>query len=154
MAASRKVPKGTDSTSRRSDHDDTAAVTAYLTSLNHPLKPVLEAIRRTILKADRAITEGIKWNSPSFYCHGWFATINLRAKSGAMIVLHHGAKARADNTLSRTIDDSTQLLTWLAPDRAVVSFVDGEDFRRKRGAFQKIVEQWAAYQTLNAASAD
>ena len=46
--------------------------------MSDPLKPLVEAIRATILGADSQITEGVKWNSPSFYRHGWFATVNVR----------------------------------------------------------------------------
>jgi hypothetical protein len=146
MATNRKTQKRSGTAPRRSDHDDTESVTAYINTLEHPLKSVIETIRRTILEADRTITEGIKWNSPSFYCYGWFATINIRAKKGVQVVLHHGAKARDDSTVSLTIDDSTQLLKWLSKDRAIITFVSAEDFRSKRGAFQKIIKQWAEYQ--------
>jgi hypothetical protein len=131
---------------RHSEHDDPEAVNAYLKLLEHPLKPVLEEIRRTILAADPRITEGIKWNSSSFYCYGWFAAINIRAKSGVQVVLHHGAKIRDDSTLSLTIDDSSQLLTWPSKDRAIVTFVSTENFQNDRAAFKNIIKQWAEYQ--------
>jgi hypothetical protein len=117
-----------------------------MSTLEHPLKSVMEAIRLTILEADRTITEGIKWNSPSFYCHGWFATVNIRAKNGVQVVLYHGAKVRNDSTLSRTIDDSSHLLRWLSKDRAIITFVSAEDFQSKRGAYKKIIKQWVEYQ--------
>jgi hypothetical protein len=133
-------------TQRRNDYDDTDSVTVYMNSLEHPLKPVVEAIRRTILEADQTITEGIKWNSPSFYCYGWFAAVNIRAKNGVQVVLHHGAKVRDDTTLSVTINDVSHLLTWPSKDRAVLSFVSIEDFQSKHEAFEKIIKQWADYQ--------
>jgi hypothetical protein len=128
------------------EYDNREAVTAYLDSLDHPLKPVLAAIRRTILAADGAITEGIKWKSPSFYCHGWFATANVRAKDSVQIVLHHGARVRDDSTLRQTLDDSAHLLAWASPDRALVTFTSVADFQHKQEAFHKIIQQWAAYQ--------
>jgi hypothetical protein len=146
MATNRRTQNHSGHAPRRIDHDDTESVTAYLSSLKHPLKSVLEAIRITILEADRTITEGVKWNSPSFYCYGWFATVNIRAKKGVQVVLHHGAKVRDESTLSLTIDDSSQLLRWLSNDRAIITFESAEDFQSKRGAFQKIIKQWAKYQ--------
>lgn len=134
------------STQRRNEYDDTDSVNVYMQKLEHPLKPVVEAIRSTILKADPRITEGIKWNSPSFYCYGWFAAVNTRAKNGVQVVLHHGAKVRNDTTLSSTVDDASLLLTWPSQDRAVLSFISTEDFQNKRGAFEKIIKQWADYQ--------
>lgn len=142
MAAKRKGPDG----SGKRDHDDPAAVAAFMGSLDHPLKGVVESIRSTVLGADPAITEGIKWNSPSFYRHGWFATVNLRAKGGVQVVLHHGAKVRDDAALGQTIDDPSALLKWLSADRAVITFAGDEDFAGKRAAFASIIRQWAAYQ--------
>jgi hypothetical protein len=133
-------------TQRHNEYDDTDSVNAYMKSLEPPLKPVVEAIRGSILQADSRITEGIKWNSPSFYCYGWFAAVNIRAKNGVQVVLHHGAKVRADTTLSSTIDDASHLLTWPSQDRAVLSFISTEDFQSKHEAFEKIIKQWANYQ--------
>ena len=133
-------------TPKRSEHDDAEAVNAYLKSLEHPLKPVLEEIRRTVLEADSRITEGIKWNSSSFYCYGWFAAMNVRAKNSVQVVLHHGAKVRTDTTLSLTIDDPSQLLTWPSKDRATITFVSADNFRSNCAAFKHIIKQWADYQ--------
>jgi hypothetical protein len=139
MTSNLKIPK-------RNEHDDTEAVNAYIKMLEHPLKTTVEEIRRTILEADPRITEGIKWNSSSFYCYGWFATINLKARNGVQVVLHHGAKIRDDSTLSLTIDDPSQLLTWPSQDRAIVTFVSADSFQSNRSAFKKVIKQWADYQ--------
>ena len=139
-------------TQQCSEYDDTDSVNVYMESLEHPLKPVIEGIRQTILEADQGITEGIKWNAPSFYCHGWFATFHLRVKKGVQIVLHHGAKIRNDTTLSSTLDDSSRLLNWPSKDRAIVNFVSIEDFQSKEKAFKKIIKQWADYQVHLASS--
>jgi hypothetical protein len=117
------------SASSRSEHNDSPGVTALLGAMTHRLKPTLEAVRRTILAADPAITEGIKWNSPSFYCHGWFATIASRKPTQVDIVLYCGAKVRADSSVSEGIDDSERLLTWPSKDRALLSFKSDTDFQ-------------------------
>jgi hypothetical protein len=144
--AKRKTQQRDGTVPHRNEYDDTDSVNAYMELLGHPLKPVVEVIRHTILEVDQRITEGIKWNSPSFYCYGWFAAVNIRAKKGVQVVLHHGAKVRNDSTLSSTIDDASHLLTWPSKDRAVLSFISTEDFQNKRGAFEKIIKQWANYQ--------
>ncbi|MEP7272143.1 MAG: hypothetical protein ABI882_11615 [Acidobacteriota bacterium] len=56
MATRSSPVKRVGDTSRPSEYDNTEAVTAYLNSLEHPLKPVIEAIRLTILDAYPAIT--------------------------------------------------------------------------------------------------
>jgi hypothetical protein len=148
MTANSKMKKRS---TRRSEHDDSEAVTAYIESLEHPLKPVIETIRDTILVADNRITEGIKWNSPSFYCYGWFAAVNLHAKDTVRVVLHHGAKIR-DNTSHFPIADTSQLLRWLSKDRAIARFTSTEDFQSKQAAFKKIIKQWADHQAQRADS--
>jgi hypothetical protein len=146
MAASRRAQKSKAGAPSAREHDDTAAVTAYLSALEHPLKAVVEEIRSAILAADPAITEGIKWSSASFYCHGWFATANVRAKGAVQVVLHHGAKVRDGAALGQSMEDPARLLTWLSADRAVVAFTSGDDFQGKRAAFLEVIRQWAAYQ--------
>lgn len=130
----------------RSEHDDPGAVTGFMRALEHPLKPVMEMIRETILATDPGITEGIKWNTASFYCQGWFATISVRSQTGVQVILHHGTKAQKDSTLSQTIDDSSQLLTWLAKDRAVLTILSESDFQTKREAFRRIIKAWVEHQ--------
>lgn len=139
----KRIPKN----AKPPEHDNPAGVQQLIAAMSDPLKPVVEAIRATILGADNQITEGIKWNSPSFYRHGWFATVNVRRGGGSvMVVLHHGAKGRAETELSRTLRDPKELLEWAAVDRALVSFTSAEDFESKRKAFAEIIRQWAAEQ--------
>lgn len=128
------------------EHDDTPGVTALLAGLTHPHKRTIEAVRQTILSADAAISEGVKWKSPSFYCHGWFATISCRKPAQLDIVLHCGAKVQADCTVGDSVDDPEGLLTWPSKDRALVTFKSEADFQAKKAPFQRIVRQWAAYQ--------
>ena len=95
------VKRGVASASSRGEHDDSSGVTALIADMAHPLKPTLEEVRRTILAAHPEITEGVKWNSPSFYCHGWFATINSRKPTQVDVVFYCGAKVRADSDRQR-----------------------------------------------------
>jgi hypothetical protein len=140
--------------STRSEHDDTCGVTALVATITHPMKPTLEAMRRTVLAADSAITEGVKWNSPSFYCHGWFATIVTRKPTQLDVVLHCGAKVRAGSEVSQTIDDPEGLLTWPSRDRAIASFGSDSEFQTSKQPFGRIIRQWAAYQKQSAGVAD
>ncbi|MBL8186933.1 MAG: DUF1801 domain-containing protein [Acidobacteria bacterium] len=135
----------------RSEFDDSEGVTTFLEALDHPLKPVLVALRETI-RSVPGVTEGIKWNAPSFYCHGWFATVNLRAAAGVLLVLHHGAKSQKESTLPDTIADPAQLLKWLARDRATILFSSAEDFASKQKPFQKLIKQWVKHQASLAKS--
>jgi hypothetical protein len=148
MATSRK--RGVGRTCAAREHDDSDGVSDYLKGLEHPLKPVVEAVRATILGVDSAITEGMKWNSASFFCHGWFATVSLRPKGPLQVVLHHGAKVRPGADLGRTMEDPLGLLKWLSVDRAAVPFANLDDFEAKRAAFSVVIRQWAEYQKQRA----
>ena len=122
--------------------NDSKAVDEFLSKLKHPLKPVVEAIRSAALSVDPRITEGIKWNAPSFYCNGWFATANVRAKDSVMVVFHMGAKVKDNSTAGMKIDDKAGLLEWAAKERAVARFSSLEDFNAKQSAFKAVVSQW------------
>lgn len=124
------------------EHDDSAAVDALLAALDHPLKPLVQSIRAAILKADAKVTEGVKWNSPSFHRLAWFATVNVRPKGGVLVVLHLGAKPRPGVAVRDEIDDDAGLLHWHSADRASIGFQRAEEFEDARKAFAKIVRSW------------
>ncbi len=119
-----------------------AEVDAFLKTMTDPRKPILQALRRLILGADARIVEGIKWNAPSFHHVDWFATTNLRGKVGVMLVLHTGAKVKASATKGVAIEDPNGLLTWLARDRAVITFPDQAALTARAAALRKIIRQW------------
>src|SRR5204863_5614496 len=100
-------------------------------------KDLLQAIRETILDAAPGISEGVKWNAPSFRTHEYFATTNLREKEGIGVVLHLGAKVRKPAKGGVEVDDAAHLLKWHAPDRASLRFTSTSDFRGKQGALAK-----------------
>ena len=127
---------------KREEWNDPAAVEAFLAKLDHPLKPTVEAVRSAILSVDPHVTEGIKWNSPSFYCNGWFATANVRGKDAVMVVFHLGAKVKDNTTAGMNIQDDVGLLEWAAKERALARFRSLEDFKEKRAAFKSVVSQW------------
>lgn len=114
---------------------------AFLAALDHPAKAEIKAVRGVIMAASAEISEGIKWNAPSFFYKDWFATFHLRAKGGVQIILHRGAKVR---DYDGTIEDPEGLLTWLAKDRATVKFPDMADIEAKSADFTAIVRQWMA----------
>ena len=64
----------------RSSLKGTEAVDEFMRKLDQPLRPVLEAVRKTILGTHSAIGEGIKWNAPSFHFREYFATAGFRTE--------------------------------------------------------------------------
>jgi hypothetical protein len=120
-------------------------VETFLAALDHPLKPVILAIRQIILDADPSIAEAIKWNAPSFYTSEHFATFQLRARDGVKVILHLGAKTRATSVSGIAIADPEGLLTWLAKDRASATFRDLQDIEARRSAFTDVIREWITY---------
>ena len=114
-----------------------------MATLQHPHKPAVAALREVMRAADPAVSEGMKWNAPSFRTQQYFATTHLRAKIGIGLILHLGARVRDGASIH--IDDPDGLLVWLAPDRAVVHFDDRDEVQARAGALQAVVRQWIAF---------
>ena len=123
--------------------DTAEAVDALMATLNHPHKAAIAELRKVIRGADPSIAEGVKWKAPSFRTTEYFAATHLRAKSGLALILHLGAKVRAE--AKPDIKDPKKLLAWLAKDRAMVSFEDLKDLKAKAGALQSVIRQWIGY---------
>jgi len=117
-------------------------VDAFLATLEHPRKPDIRSLRKIILSADPTVSEGIKWNAPSFRTSEWFATFHLRAPDGVRLIFHLGAKKRDRASVRAAIEDPQGLLEWLGPDRASVRFRDGKQIAARRSAFRKLVREW------------
>ncbi|GAA4466012.1 hypothetical protein GCM10023093_19300 [Nemorincola caseinilytica] len=57
---------------------DTTAVDSYMATLQHPLKDVVEELRRLILATHSTVGEEIAWNAPAFFYTGEMPPSNLR----------------------------------------------------------------------------
>lgn len=121
---------------------NTNPVDVYLQDLDHPLKPLVIALRKCILGTDPQISEEIKWNVPSFRTTEHFATLHLRASDQISVILHLGAKKRAATQTATTVNDPQSLLKWLGKDRAMIAFKNEQDLAQKQAAFVAILHQW------------
>ena len=121
------------------------SVEAWLATLDHPCSKEIRAIRRIILAADPSISEGIKWKTPSFRTSEYFATMNLRAKTGVGVILHFGVKKRDLSTTGVAIADPESILEWLAKDRAMVTFIDMNDIAARESAFTRLIREWITH---------
>ena len=117
-------------------------VEAFVASLDEAAKPAVSALRQIFLAADPGIAEGIKWNVPSFRTSEYFATMNLRVKTGIGVVLHFGAKKSDVSMTGVEIPDPESLLVWLAKDRAMITFRDVDDITTRRAALTKLIREW------------
>jgi hypothetical protein len=120
----------------------TDSVEAFVASLDEASKPAVNVLRQIFLAADPGIAEGIKWNVPSFRTSEYFATMNLRVKTGIGVVLHFGAKKSEISRAGVEIPDPASLLVWLAKDRAMITFRDVDDVTARRAALTKLIREW------------
>jgi hypothetical protein len=129
--------------SKQKEWDNSEAVNEFMAKLDRRLRAKMEAVRSVILSADRRITEGIKWNAPSCYCHEWFATFNRspRAKDFVQVIFHRGAKAKPSGS-SRYVEDPSGILEWITNDRCIAKFDGMSDIDAKKDALRAVVAQW------------
>ncbi|MBU2665578.1 DUF1801 domain-containing protein [Actinoplanes bogorensis] len=119
-----------------------ADVEEYLADLQHPLKDGVLRLRAVILAADPGISEHIKWNAPSFRYDGEDrVTFRLQPRGRLQLIFHRGAKVRADSA-GFTFDDPSGLMTWPAPDRAVVDFPGLEFVAEHEAEVKELVRRW------------
>jgi hypothetical protein len=122
--------------------DSSAAVETFMAALEHPFKAEIGLLREILLGADPAITEGIKWNAPSFRTTEYFATTHLRGKGTVGLILHLGAKARQLPPGGLKIADPAGLLKWLGKDRALLEFHNRAEIEAARTALTALVREW------------
>lgn len=114
-------------------------------TVQHPLKKVVEEVRVIILSVDNGITEHIKWNAPSFCFDGDDRiTFNLSKNDSILLIFHRGAKVKDNKSKEPLFKDTTGLLQWLAPDRAVIKIQSIEEVADKKASLKKVVKQWLA----------
>ncbi len=124
---------------------DEEQVTEYFEALNHPLKNVVQALRKVILSTDEEIAEQIKWNSPSFYYAGAMkpfdpkeykrdiVVFNLHKKDCVLLVFPTGA----------TINDTSELLEGKFTDtRKIAKFMNLEEVNNKEVALKTVIKTW------------
>jgi uncharacterized protein YdhG (YjbR/CyaY superfamily) len=80
---------------------DPEQVEQYLSTLEHPMKAELEALRAIILGANAKISERIKWNAPSYYYQEDIVTFGppARKPDEILLVFHHPAVVKISSDL-------------------------------------------------------
>ena len=66
-------------------------VEAFLDESDHPLIDAIREVRKVLLRADRRVTETIKWKSPTFAFEGNIASIEMRVRKQVSVLFHQGA---------------------------------------------------------------
>jgi hypothetical protein len=122
-----------------------ATVDDYLKKLKHPLKEVVEALRKIILSTDKEIGEEIKWNAPTFFYSGemrpfdpkeykrYLIVFNLYQKNCIRLVFPSGAR----------VSDKTGFLQGdYADGRRLALFPNMAEVKSKKKILQAIIKKW------------
>lgn len=119
------------------------SVADYLAELDHPLRPVVEWLRSTLLAADPALNERIKWNAPSFGPGDEDRiTLMLRDADKVRIIFHRGATAEADAGFQFT--DPNGLMEWVNNERGLVVFHSLAEAQAAKAALTQLARAWLA----------
>lgn len=123
----------------------TADVDVFRAGLDGHTRETVDAIRAIILSSNDALTEGMKWNAPSF-AHGGDdrITLGLERKGGVPVVVHRGAKPRSLDGFSFT--DFAGLARWPSPDRGITVY-DKADLERRADDLRDLCSRWIAATT-------
>jgi hypothetical protein len=123
---------------------DTEQVTEHIQKLDQSIVVIVQTLRESILKTDKAIGERIKWNNPSFYYTGEMQPFDPKEykreiivfnlfKNRVMLVMPSGAK----------VNDSSGLLEGDYKDgRRLIIFKDLKDVKAKEKNLQAVIKKW------------
>ena len=114
-----------------SPENGTKKVDEFMDKLDHPFKAEVQAIRDIIKKVNKAITEEIKWNAPSFSYNGeYLVTFNLWEKEHIHLVFHNPEISKV----------KSKLLEGDYDHRRMAHFSDKDDIKAKTPALEKVLK--------------
>lgn len=109
-----------------------AEVDAWMAKYENPQKPLVQALRETILAADPRIAETIKWQAPTFVYKGNLASVFPKAKAHASLMFHTGA----------TISGRFPSLEGEGSQARTMKFFGVDDLEAKAPELQRLVRAW------------
>lgn len=104
-------------------------VAAYMQALEHPLKEVINEVRKVIMGATPHLKERIKWNAPSYYNQQDLLTIHVKAQQHVHLIFHHIAIVGIDSPL----------LEGSYKDRRMLYIKDLADLHNKQQELSRIL---------------
>jgi hypothetical protein len=121
-----------------------ATVDEFLAALEPPRRADVESMRTLVREAEPALTEIVKWNSPSYQLDGVDRlTINAAGKGPVRVILHFGTERAEDRGAATTFaGDLDGLLAWHSDIRASLALPEPAARDAKRGAMVAVVRAW------------
>lgn len=112
---------------------DAEQVTQWMETTTYPMKEEIEILREIIKKADKKISERIKWNAPSYYYKEDIVTFGPDRKGRILLVFHHPS----------VVEIKSELLEGDYKDRRLVYFKDAKEVQAKKKELAAIVKKIA-----------
>jgi hypothetical protein len=107
-------------------------VNSWMAKYDNPMKPVVEAVRKIILKADKRMSETIKWQAPTFVYKGNLASFNPRSKAHASLLFQTGASIKGDFP---SLERGNEVARYLR-------FASKDDVKAKSAELTRLVKAW------------
>jgi hypothetical protein len=107
-------------------------VDAWLAKYDNPQKPLLMAVRKAVLAADRRIGETIKWQAPTFVYKGNLASFYPKSKAHVSLMFHNGAQ----------IPGNFPSLEGSGDVSRVMKFTSVDDLKAKSAELKRLVRAW------------
>ena len=102
----------------------------------NPQKPPVEAVRQTMLKADKRMGECIKWQAPTFTFKGDLASFYPKSKAHVSPMFHNGARIPGDFPSLEGTGDTSR----------VMKFLNAADLKAKSAELRRLVKAWCDQQ--------
>ena len=107
-------------------------VDAWMDRYDNPQKPLVEAVRQSVLAADDRIGECIKWQAPTFTYKGNLASFYPKSKAHVSLMFHAGARIAGEYPSLEGTGDTSR----------VMKFADAADLKRKSAELTRLVRAW------------
>lgn len=118
-------------------------IDAFLSALNHPQEGLIQELRTMIRGVGSELTEGIKWNAPSYALEGRdIITLNFHYKDYVTIVFHTGPEGKDRHTKTTLFVDDTGLLDWAADKRALLKIPSMDFLHESKEEIEKVIAHW------------
>lgn len=114
------------------DKSPIRTVDEYMSSLDYPLKPEVEALRTIIKNTDSRLAERIKWNAPSYFIQDDLLTFNLHVTKQIRLVFHHPAIVKIQS----------DLLEGNYTDRRLMYFSSMKEITDKKAELERIIKEF------------
>ena len=123
-------------------------VEQLLSLLDHPDVALVNQVRRLINEVAPSLTEGIKWNAPSYALNGNdIITFNFRNYGPISLIFHTGPKGKDTKTGQRLFEDASGLIEWVADKRFVFKVADGRFLQAHTAEIIQLIQTWVTYGT-------